>query len=36
MRASAGEIARALMGIVLFALVTGVWVCLWVPPSLSF
>jgi hypothetical protein len=28
------EVVRALMGIVLFMLVTGVWACLWIPPSL--
>jgi type II secretory pathway component PulM len=28
------EVVRALMGIVLFMLVAGVWACLWIPPSL--
>ena len=27
------ELVRAVMGIALLMLVTGVWVCLWVPPS---
>jgi hypothetical protein len=25
-------VARVILGIVLLALVTGLWVCLWVPP----
>ena len=27
------EVVRVVMGIAPFMLVTGVWVCLWVPPS---
>jgi hypothetical protein len=30
------EIARVLVGIVLFVLVVGIWVCLWVPPTPNF
>ncbi len=30
----AREIARGIVGIVLFILVIGAWACLWVPPSL--
>lgn len=30
------EIARMILGVILFVLMTGFWVCLWVPPSLSF
>lgn len=26
------QIARVVLGVVLLALVTGLWVCLWVPP----
>jgi uncharacterized membrane protein len=32
-RGTMHEVVRALVGIGLFVLVTGVWVCLWVPPS---
>ena len=32
-RGAMHEVVRALMGIALFMLVTGVWACLWVPPS---
>ena len=27
------ELVRVVMGVALLTLVTGVWVCLWVPPS---
>jgi len=30
------EIARVIVGIVLLILVTGLWACLWVPPSPIF
>jgi len=30
------EIAQVIMGIVLLILVTGIWACLWVPPSPIF
>jgi hypothetical protein len=30
------QVARVLVGIVLFILMTGLWVCLWVPPSPVF
>jgi hypothetical protein len=33
-RGAMHEVVRAVMGIVLFILVTGVWACLWIPPSL--
>ena len=26
------QVVRVMVGIALFALATGVWVCLWVPP----
>jgi hypothetical protein len=26
-------VARVILGLVLLALVTGLWVCLWVPPG---
>ena len=29
-------VTRMVLGIVLFALVIGLWVCLWVPPSPVF
>jgi hypothetical protein len=29
-------VARVLVGVVLFILVTGIWACLWVPPSPIF
>jgi len=29
-------LVRAVLGILLLALVTGVWVCLWVPPWTIF
>jgi hypothetical protein len=32
-RGTMHEVVQALMGIALFILVTGVWACLWVPPS---
>ncbi len=28
--------ARVIVGLVLLAVVTGLWVCLWVPPGLTF
>jgi hypothetical protein len=31
-----GEIARAIVAAVLFSLVIGIWVCLWVPSALIF
>jgi len=34
--ASASGIVRVIVGIVLFVLVTGIWACLWVPPSPIF
>jgi hypothetical protein len=30
------EVARVIVGISLFALVIGLWVCLWVPPLSIF
>jgi hypothetical protein len=33
---SVSEIARVLFGVVLFLLVTGLWVSLWVPPASTF
>ena len=30
------QVARVVVGIVLFILVIGIWVCLWVPPSPIF
>jgi hypothetical protein len=33
-RETVHQVIRAVMGIVLFMLVTGVWACLWIPPSL--
>jgi hypothetical protein len=35
-RGSVSEIARALFGVVLFILVIGLWVSLWVPPTPTF
>jgi len=32
----AGEVALVILCTVLFILVTGVWACLWVPPSFTF
>jgi hypothetical protein len=29
-------VARAIVGVALFILVTGIWACLWVPPSPIF
>jgi hypothetical protein len=29
-------LARVILGIVLLAVVTGLWVCLWVPPWSTF
>ena len=31
-RERTGGVARAIVGIVLLILITGVWACLWVPP----
>jgi type II secretory pathway component PulM len=36
MREIVSAVTQILLGIILFVLVIGVWVCLWVPPSLSF
>ncbi len=30
------EVAQVLVGIALFVLVIGIWVCFWVPPSPIF
>jgi hypothetical protein len=29
-------VVRVIVGVVLFILVTGIWACLWVPPSPIF
>jgi hypothetical protein len=29
-----GRLAQAVIGIVLFVLLIGLWACLWVPPSI--
>jgi hypothetical protein len=29
-------LAQVIVGIILFALLTGIWACLWVPPSSIF
>jgi hypothetical protein len=38
MSASGGAtlVARVIVGLALLILVTGLWVCLWVPPELTF
>jgi hypothetical protein len=33
-RAVMAETLQALLGMVLLILVTGIWVCLWVPPTM--
>jgi hypothetical protein len=35
-RGSVSEITRVLFGVVLFILVIGLWVSLWVPPASTF
>ncbi len=30
------EVARVSVGIILFVLVIGIWVCLWIPPPSFF
>jgi hypothetical protein len=31
-----GQVARAILGVVLLILLAGIWACLWVPPGPTF